>query len=100
MKGIITTKTWSGLFHHFVIPSGIRETIEAKISSEMPLPIPRWVISSPIHISTVQPAVSVITIRKTFGKVRSPITLVPPTLCELNRKTKPSDWANASATVR
>ena len=59
MKGIITTKTWSGLFHHFVMPSGIRETIEAKISSEIPLPMPRWVISSPIHISTVQPAVSV-----------------------------------------
>ena len=27
--------------------------IEAKISSEMPLPMPRWVISSPIHISSV-----------------------------------------------
>ena len=57
MKGIITTKTWSGLFHHFVIPSGMRETIEAKIISEIPLPMPRWVISSPIHISSVQPAV-------------------------------------------
>ena len=31
--------------------------------------MPRWVISSPIHISTVQPAVSEITIRNTFGKV-------------------------------
>ena len=28
--------------------------IEAKISSEIPLPIPRWVISSPIHISSVR----------------------------------------------
>ena len=60
MKGIITTKTWSGLVHHFEMPSGMRETIEAKIISEIPLPIPRWVISSPIHISIVQPAVSVI----------------------------------------
>ena len=36
--------------------------IEAKISSEMPLPMPRFVISSPIHISSVVPAVSVTTI--------------------------------------
>ena len=34
---------------------GRRATIEAKISSEMPLPMPRWVISSPIHISSTQP---------------------------------------------
>ena len=27
-----------------------RATIEAKIISEMPLPMPRWVMSSPIHI--------------------------------------------------
>ena len=33
--------------------------IEAKISSEMPLPIPRFVISSPIHIRSTVPAVSV-----------------------------------------
>ena len=30
----------------------------AKISSEMPLPTPRWVISSPSHISSVVPAVT------------------------------------------
>ena len=60
----------------------------AKINSEIPLPIPRCVISSPIHIRIVQPAVSVTTIRNTFGKVRSPITLLPE---ELNRKTNPRD---------
>ena len=43
-------------------PAGADVRIEAKISSEMPLPIPRLVISSPIHISSVVPAVSVITI--------------------------------------
>ena len=37
------------------MPAGSRATIEAKISSEMPLPIPRWVMSSPIHISSTQP---------------------------------------------
>jgi hypothetical protein len=39
------------------MPCGMRDTIEAKIISEMPLPMPRWVISSPIHISSTQPAV-------------------------------------------
>jgi hypothetical protein len=87
MKGIITTKTWSGLVHHFWIPVGIEATIEAKIISEMPLPMPRWVINSPIHMSSVHPAVSVITIRKTLAKVRSPITLWLAKVPEVNRKT-------------
>ena len=61
MNGIITLKTWSGLFHHGVDPvRAAAATIEAKIISEMPLPMPRWVISSPNHISSTQPAVSVI----------------------------------------
>ena len=45
-----------------VMPAGAETRIEAKISSEMPLPIPRLVISSPMYISSVVPAVSVITI--------------------------------------
>ena len=77
MNGIITTKTWSGLVHHAWMPLGIRDAIEAKIISEIPFPIPRWVISSPSHISSVVPAVSAITIRNTFGAVRLPTTLVP-----------------------
>ena len=55
MNGIITTKTWSGLVHQPATPGSRPATIEAKISSEMPLPMPRWVISSPIHISSVRP---------------------------------------------
>ena len=54
MKGIITTKTWSGFVHHLRCPGKIREAIEAKIISEMPLPMPRWVISSPSHISSTR----------------------------------------------
>ena len=57
-NGIITLKTGSGLVHQAWMPWGRRETIEAKIISEMPLPMPRWVISSPIHITSMQPAVS------------------------------------------
>ncbi len=36
-------------------------TIEMKISSDIPLPMPRWVISSPSHITNAVPAVNVIT---------------------------------------
>ena len=65
----MTLKTWSGFVHQAWMPCGRRATIEAKIISEMPLPMPRWVISSPIHISSTQPAVSRCTIRKTCGGV-------------------------------
>ena len=70
------------------MPVGRRETIEAKISSEMPLPMPRWVISSPIHISITQPVVRQITIRKMCGASKCVITDSPDLACsEWNRKT-------------
>ena len=53
-----------------LIAGQIPAAIEAKIISQIPLPIPRWVISSPSHISSVQPAVSEITIRNTVPNVR------------------------------
>jgi hypothetical protein len=77
-KGIMTLKIWSGLFHHLLIPLGIPEAMEAKIISEMPLPIPRWVISSPSHMSRTQPAVRVITITKTRPKVKFSTTSALP----------------------
>ena len=61
---------------------GMRDTIEAKISSEMPLPIPRWVMSSPIHISSTVPAVSEITIRNTLNSVKFGISVTPGALLE------------------
>ncbi len=89
------------MVHHLVMPSGMREAIEAKIISEMPLPMPRWVISSPSHIRSTVPAVSEMTIRKTLPKVSVPTTLVPAAFWkERKRKTYPMDWANARATVR
>ena len=36
-----------------------RLTTEAKMIIAMPLPMPRWLISSPIHISTAVPATRV-----------------------------------------
>jgi len=63
--------------------------IEAKIISEMPLPIPRCVISSPSHITITQPAVSASTITNTLLNVRPPLTTSLPALLPnwRNRKT-------------
>ena len=44
---------------------GSDDTTEAKMMSDMPLPMPRWVIVSPIHISSAVPAVSVDTMSST-----------------------------------
>ena len=54
------------------MPLGRPEIIEAKISSEMPLPMPRWVISSPIHISRIVPATKAIPAAAmgTSGRIR------------------------------
>jgi hypothetical protein len=41
---------------HARIASGARSMIDAKISSEMPFPMPRFVICSPNHISSTVPA--------------------------------------------
>ena len=88
MNGIITLKTGSGFVHHAWMPLGIRDAIEAKIISEIPFPIPRWVISSPNHMSRVVPAVSAMTIRNTLAKVRVPTTLAPAWLWnDWNRNT-------------
>src|SRR3954454_15012159 len=54
-NGMPTLKTWSGFVHHACTPCGKRATIDAKIISEMPLPMPRCVMSSPIHISSTVP---------------------------------------------
>ncbi len=69
------------------MPFGSPATIEAKIISEMPLPMPRWVISSPSHMSSTVPVVSDMTIRNTVPTVKSGITgllLLPK---DLKRKT-------------
>ena len=70
------------------MPCGRRETIEAKIISEMPLPMPRCVISSPIHMTITQPQVRTITIRNSVATSK-PWTTDCPALAsnERNRKT-------------
>ena len=51
--------------------------------------MPRWVMSSPIHISSTVPAVSEITMRNTCGVSKVGMTGAPPVLGAklLNRKT-------------
>ena len=77
---------------------------------DMPLPTPFWVISSPIHMSSAVPAVSVSTTRPTRGAVNvgnrsrplpdSPEEPVPnPLPCRLNRNAKPVDCTTAMAIV-
>ena len=66
----------------------MRDTMFAKIRSEMPLPMPRWVISSPIHIKSTVPAVSEITISSTLARLKFVITLTPADCSKLrNRNT-------------
>ena len=45
-------------FHQAAMPIGAPTRIEAKMRIEMPLPMPRFVMSSPIHMRSVVPAVS------------------------------------------
>ena len=49
--------------------------------------MPRWVISSPNHISSTQPAVSVMTITKTRPKVKFSTTSALPLEKVRNRNT-------------
>ena len=56
--------------------------------SEIPLPMPRWVMSSPIHMMSTQPAVSEMTMRKTRGALKFSMTDRPAeAVSERKRKT-------------
>ncbi len=69
-NGIMTLKTGSGFVHQAWMPFGRPATIEAKIISEMPLPMPCWVMSSPSHMTSTQPVVSTRTIMKTVPTLK------------------------------
>ena len=69
---------------------------------DMPLPTPRWVISSPSHMISAVPAVIVSTISSTFSHVNvlTGKRSGSPFCWEWNRNTRPVDWSRASTTVR
>ena len=63
----------------------------------MPLPIPRFVISSPIHMSSVVPAVSVTTIRTIRPSVRVERALAPEEERVAGRLRRPRARRSGSA---
>ena len=90
---------------------GMREMTAAKMMIDMPLPMPRWVMSSPSHITSAVPAVHVMTISNAFHAVKFGMKSTPcgrrlperpkrPALPLLSANTKPVDCTSARATVR
>ena len=81
-----------------VLPSvGIREAMLAKISSDMPLPMPRSVTSSPIHITSAAPAVITSTMT-TRGKMFRP-SLWPWMMSSVQLGSRPPLAASATMLV-
>ena len=46
------------------------ETTEQKMINDIPLPMPRWVMASPIHMRMALPAVRVVTMSATRMKLK------------------------------
>ena len=59
---------------------GNRAAIEVKISRDMPLPMPRSVISSPSHMIRPVPAVMVMIMMRIVGRLWSGMMLVQAVL--------------------
>ena len=78
------------------IPAGRRATMPAKMISDVPLPTPRAVICSPIHIRNRVPPVSVATVEMTKNAPGSLTT--PEVFC--SPSAMPKDCTSASTTVR
>ena len=69
----------------------------AKISSDMPLPMPRSVICSPSHMMNAEPVVSVSIVISTKPTARDSCTKLP---CRVSVIAMPNDCMAASSTVR
>ena len=79
-----------------IMPRGSPTTIPAKISSDMPLPMPRSVICSPSHMMKALPVVSVsmvIRMNPTPGLITK-----SPLRCSCQEI--PNDWIALRITVR
>ena len=82
----------------------MRDAIEVKINSDMPLPIPRSVISSPIHMIAAVPAVITITrVIRVIGSRPLMTSLAweqPANICPLSASAmKPVDCRTPSPIV-
>ena len=74
---------------------GSSATMPAKMISEMPLPIPRAVICSPIHISSMVPPVSVTTAVRMKNQ-----EAMPSSRNEASPPAMANDCTNAKTSVR
>ena len=87
--------------------AGSRDTTDAKIRIDMPLPMPRWVMSSASHMTTAVPAVHVSTMSAAFPASKPGIMSWPwkpanpssPPLPSCSAKTKPVLWMMARPMV-
>ena len=81
--------------------AGSVETTLVKINNDMPLPIPRWVMSSPIHINRAVPLVSVSTTTNTVHALNFGSRSTSPTSPPLwNRNANEVDCTTAIEIVR
>ena len=93
-----------------VIAPGMSARMPTVIRMEVPLPMPRWVICSPNHSMTMEPAVRRVTPRQTKSVLFSITTIWPvklpkpkawPTLVGLqNAPRSKADWTTAMRMVR
>ncbi len=85
-----------------VRPWGRPATMPAKISRLMPLPMPRSVICSPIHMTNIVPTDSVKAARKrkAVGEMALVTTSRPGAFWLWAREAMPMPWMKARATVR
>ena len=75
-----------GLARNAPIALGAWLTMPAKMMKLMPLPMPRSVMSSPIHISVIEPAVSVAIWVRVSKLPRSNVPVRTPLLLSSARK--------------
>ena len=82
---------------------GSREMTLEKMSTDIPFPMPRCVMSSPIHMIVAVPAVMTRTMSAMFGAVKEPDGKMstPPSWSdrEWKRNTRPVDCRSARRTV-
>ena len=64
---------------------GTRDTMLTKMMSDMPLPMPRCVMSSPIHMINAVPATSVNTTMKSVSSSGTSVLNTTPYAGDLNR---------------
>ena len=82
-----TNEAMFGLARNAPMAPGARLTMPAKMMKLMPLPMPRSVMSSPIHIRAIEPAVSVAIWVSVSKLARSNVPVRTP--CELSSARKP-----------